>query len=373
MEKTAKAATVPFRILRTLAVFLLAACGSVLGQSLPKQGTDSALAELGAGFFTATVQVNGIMLHYVRGGTGPAVILLHGFPEDWYAYHRVMPRLAREFTVVAVDLPGIGGSTGKPGGYSAADMADDIHQLQEQLHLEHAYVVGHDIGGMVAYAFFRRYPEATRGTMLLDVPVPGLAPWKEITTRPFAWHIHFQQVPDLPEELVAGRQAEYFRYFLDPEFFSDADVARYAESYSAPEHLHAAFEVYRAFSANEKFNVEQQSRIDVPLVLAVGSESSFLKDLPTMSEALRAHGCTNVKTATIQGSSHYVVDERPETVVDIIEKYFYSPLEGGAVSGAHLSKPPVTLSPQLNGTPKPIDVFVVPTGMSSDGVPGPEM
>lgn len=83
-------------------------------------------------------------------------------------------------------------------------------------------------------------------------------------------------MPDLHEKLVAGRQALYFRYFLGPAYFSDADVARYAESYSAPEHLHAAFEIYRAFPADEKFNAAQQSRIGVPLVLAVGSESPFL-------------------------------------------------------------------------------------------------
>jgi pimeloyl-ACP methyl ester carboxylesterase len=282
---------------------------------------DSDVAELGGGFVSATVQVNGITLYYVRGGTGPAVILLHGFPEDWYAYHKVMPRLARKFTVVAVDLPGIGGSTGKPGGYAAADMADDIHQLQEQLHLEHAYVVGHDIGGMVAYAFFRLYPAAARGVMILDVPVPGLAPWTEITAKPFVWHIHFQQVPGLPEELVAGRQAAYFRYFLDPQFFSDADVAHYAEPYSAPDHLHAAFEIYRAFPANEKFNAEQQSRIDVPLVLELGGESPFLKDLPTMAEALRAHGCTHVTTGVIEGGGHHLAEEQSVIVEELIEKY----------------------------------------------------
>ena len=321
MKTNVTAASLSFRVLRILAVLLLAACGRTLGQSSSKHATDPAVAKLGPEFASAGAQANGITLHYVRGGTGPAVILLHAFPEDWYEYHNVMPRLATKFTVVAVDLPGIGGSTAKPGDYAAADLADDIHQLQEQLHLEHAYVVGHDIGGMVAYALVRRYPDAVRGAMILDVPLPGLAPWKEITAKPFSWHIHFQQVPGLAEELVAGRQAVYFRYFLNPQYVSDADVARYAESYAAPEHLHAAFEVYRAFPANEKFNAEQQSRIDVPLVLVVGSESVFLKDLPTMAEALRAHGCTNVKTRVIEESSHYVADERPGIVEEFIEEY----------------------------------------------------
>src|SRR6185437_16112521 len=314
MKTSVTTATLPFQILKTLAIFLLAGPSCILGQSPSKQPVDPALAELGPGFTSAGAQVNGITLHYVRGGTGPAVILLHAFPEDWYEYHKVMPRLATKFTVVAVDLPGIGGSTGKPGGYAAADVADDVHQLQEQLNLDHAYVVGHDIGGMVAYAFIRRYPEAVRGSMILDAPLPGLAPWNEFIAQPFSWHIHFQQVPGLAEELVAGRQTAYFRYFLDPRYISDAEVARYAESYAAPEQLHAAFEVYRAFPADEKFNAEQQSRIDVPLVVAAGGESVFLKALPTIAEALRAHGFTRVKTLVIEGSSHYVADERPETV-----------------------------------------------------------
>lgn len=316
------AALLQFQIRRVIAVSLLVMCGGVLGQSAPNQAADSAIAELGAGFVSATAQVNGITLHYVRGGTGPAVILLHGFPEDWSAYRKVMPRLAKKFTVIAVDLPGIGGSTAKPGGYDGVAVADDIHQLQEQLRLDHAYVVGHDVGGILAYTFFRRYPDTTRGVMILDAPIPGIAPWDEFNAKPFVWHIHFQQVPDLPEALVAGRQAVYFRYFFDPTFFSDADVARYAASYASPEQLHAGFEFYRAFPADDKFNAAQQSRIDVPLVLAAGSGSPLLKDLPIMAAALRARGCTNVSIgATIQGSSHYLADEQPELVEELIEKY----------------------------------------------------
>ena len=80
------------------------------------------------------------------------VIALHGFPEDWYEYRRVIPRLAGQFTVMAVDLRGLGGSAVTTDGYEAANMAEDVHQLAERLHLGHVYLVGHDIGGMVAYA-----------------------------------------------------------------------------------------------------------------------------------------------------------------------------------------------------------------------------
>jgi len=307
-------------ILKLLAVLVLAACAVILAQSAPRQRIDPGLAMLGGGFVSGTAQANGTTLHYVRGGTGPAIILLHGFPEDWYAYHRVMPLLAKQFTVVAVDLRGIGGSAATAAGYDAANMAEDIHRLMEYLHFEHVYVVGHDIGGMVAYAFARRYPESCRGVMLLDAPVPGLGPWDAVKANPITWHIHFQQTPDLPEQLIAGREAIYFRHFLHSDTFRDADVARYARAYAAPEHLRAALEIYRAFPANEKFNAAQSSAISLPLVLAPGEHSPFEKLMPSFAEALRAHGCTNVKIEVIQNSVHYVADEQPEAVAELIER-----------------------------------------------------
>jgi pimeloyl-ACP methyl ester carboxylesterase len=232
-----------------------------------------------------------------------------------------MPLLARQFTVVAVDLRGLGGSVPTEGGYDAANMAEDVHQLAEHLHLEHVYVVGHDIGGMVAYAFARRYPETSRGVMMLDAPLPGLGPWDAVKANPIAWHINFQQTPGLPEQLLAGREDIYLRHFLDSETFSEADVARYARAYAAPEHLRAALGIYRAFPANEKFNAAQQSAISVPLVLAPGKNSPFEKLMPSFADALRAHGCANVEIEVIENSVHYVADEQPDAVAQLVERY----------------------------------------------------
>lgn len=134
---------------------------------------------LGEDFASGTARVNGITLRYVRGGKGDAVILIHGFPQDWFEYHGIMPRLAKQLTVIAVDLRGVGGSTSTEGGYDAANMAEDIYQLTKALKLERVYIVGHDIGGHVAYAFVRRYPDATRGAMILDTPIPGIDGWRK--------------------------------------------------------------------------------------------------------------------------------------------------------------------------------------------------
>jgi pimeloyl-ACP methyl ester carboxylesterase len=303
-----------------VAVFTLTACGSVLAQSSAKEQIIPAVAGLGKGFVSKSAKVNGTTIHYVRGGTGPAVILVHGFPQDWFEFHRIMPRLAKQFTVVAVDLRGVGGSAATTGGYDAANLAEDIHQLALQLELERVYVVGHDIGGMVAYAFARRYPETTRGVMILDVPLPGIEPWDEIQSDPSVWHIRFHQVPNLAEKLVVGRQVDYFRYFLS-RGFSDADVAHFANSYAAPEHLRAAFEFYRAFPDNEVFNAAQRGALDIPLVYGAGESSPFAKIIPRTAESLRAHGCAMVETLLIKNSAHYVFDQQPETVAELIERH----------------------------------------------------
>jgi len=267
-------------------------------------------------FASETATVNGTTLHYVRGGKGPPLILIHGFPQDWVEYRAIMPRLAKRFTVIAVDLRGIGGSGATPGGYDAANMAEDIHQLVSALKLERVYVVGHDIGGMVTYAFVRRYPQTARGAMILDVPIPGIAGWDESQSGPGVWHVGFMQVPGLPEKLVAGRQADYLDYFFNFSKFAPGDRAHYVKAYAALEQLHAAFEMYRAFPAN----AAQKGPNDVPVFLAAGDGSPFAKLVAKMAEGLRASGWAHVETGLIAGAVHYVVEDQPDAVADLIER-----------------------------------------------------
>jgi pimeloyl-ACP methyl ester carboxylesterase len=276
---------------------------------------------LGDEFASESATVNGITLHYVRGGNGPAVILVHGFPEDSFEYHAIMPQLAKQFTVIAVDLRGVGASTAKPGGYDAANMAEDVHQLVAALKLDRVYIVGHDIGGQVAYAFVRRYPEATRGAMILDTAIPGIAGWDEIQGHPAMWHVRFMQVPGLAEKLVVGRQADYFGYFFQFGKFTPSDEAHYAKAYATLAQLHAMFEMYRAFPANAQFNATERGPNGVPLLLAAGDGSPFAQLVPKIAEGLRSNGCAHVETSFIRGAVHYVVEDQPETVTDLIERY----------------------------------------------------
>jgi pimeloyl-ACP methyl ester carboxylesterase len=313
------------KFLQIVVAIVLISAGNVLGQSVTRRSTDPALAKVGREFSSNTAKVNGTTLHYVRGGTGPALILIHGFPQDWFEFRHVMPRLAKKFTVVVPDLRGIGRSAVPRSGYDAATMAEDIFQLIQQLKLERAYVVGHDIGGSVAYAFARLHPSTIRGVMILETPIAGLDPWNDIKGDSRLWHMPFHQTPELPEQLIGGREFIYLRNFLnrgvlDSKVITDADVSHYAKSYAAPNHLRAGMEMYRAFAENEKFNAAQRSPIDLPIVL-VGADKSFGPLLPKVAEALKAHGCANVIIEIIKGSAHYVFEEKPEAVAELIERY----------------------------------------------------
>jgi pimeloyl-ACP methyl ester carboxylesterase len=152
-------------------------CSSVRAQ----RGAMPSDVGLDATLRSDVADVNGTTLHYVWGGNGPAVVLLHGYPQDWTEWRHVIPELSRHFTVVAVDLRGIGGSKPTQGGYDAMNLAADIRGLVGKLELDRPYIAGHDIGGLVAYAYGRAYPDATRGVM---VHFPALHPGRKSIANP---------------------------------------------------------------------------------------------------------------------------------------------------------------------------------------------
>jgi pimeloyl-ACP methyl ester carboxylesterase len=292
----------------------IVACAALplIGVTSPAQ---TAIGRPPLGFSSATSRG----LHYVRGGHGPAVVLLHGFPEDWTEYRAVMPRLAQAFTVVAVDLPGIGRSAPAVGGYDAANLAGVIHAAVRDLQLERPYIVGHDLGGIVTYAYVRRFPDSIRGAMILDVPVPGVAGWDEAVAN--FWHIGFIQAPgELAEKLVVGRQAAFLGFSLDIGRFTPAQRAYYIGAYGAPQ-LHGAFEIYRGFPKNAAFNAGQTGPNPTPLVVAVGEKSFFASFLRTFVDGYRALGMARVDSASIPNASHYVLADNPDAVATLVERH----------------------------------------------------
>ncbi len=291
-----------------------------------KDEPTAAVSELGEGFVSETASGNGTAIHYVRGGRGPALVLLHGFPQDWYEWRRIMPRLAERFTVVAVDLPGAGGSAPSADGYAAVDLAREIRRLIDRLELGPAHMAGHDIGGGVVYAFAREFPGYTSTATILEFPIPGIRPPLDLEGIGPMWHVPFHMTPDLPEALIAGRQAIYFRWFFnlftaDSTAISDADVEHYAAAYREPDQLRSAFEFYRALPASEIYNASHTGPIDVPLLL-VGGEHLFGPVFPRLAESLRSdYGWSSVQVRTIKGAKHYLAEERPGEVAGLIERH----------------------------------------------------
>jgi pimeloyl-ACP methyl ester carboxylesterase len=308
------------------AVLVLSVIGGPKFTVVEAQRAQTPPAEVGDGFVAATANANATALHYVRGGRGPAVVLLHGFPQDWRAFREIMPRLAQRFTVVVPDMRGIGGSAPAVDGYDIETLAGDVYELGQELGIDDIYVVGHDNGGMVAYALARSHPEFVRGVMILDVPLPGIEPWDSIKTDQTLWHFGFHQTPDLPEQLIAGREFVYFRSFFDRlalrgDAISDAEVTEYVSAYATPEQLLAGLAVYRrGYPSSEAFNSSQREAITLPIVLA-GGDRSLAPINHVIAEALRSHGWADVTLAAIENSGHWVVDEQPAQVAELIERH----------------------------------------------------
>ena len=273
------------------------------------------------GLSFGTARVHGAVLHFAQAGRGPALILLHGFPQDWSEWRPIMARLARRYTVVAPDLRGIGQSIAGSAKFDAATMAADVHELARVLKLERPYVVGHDLGGMVAHAYARQYPEDLRGAMILDVPVPGLDGWAEAVSGPDAWHVGFLQTPDLPETLVSGRHAAFLGHFLAFGDHTDEQTTEALKAYASPAQFHAACEMYRAFPDNAAFGREERGLNHVPLVYGTGDQSPFAGLAERIVAALKGSGFTNVTRAIVPNAVHYLGADNRDGVAALIEQH----------------------------------------------------
>jgi pimeloyl-ACP methyl ester carboxylesterase len=285
----------------------------------------AAITRLG-GFHSRTALLNGARLHYVCGGAGPMLFLVHGFPQDWFAFHDVMARLAERYTVIAVDMRGIGGSSGPIERYDPSTLVPDLLELARHLGSDSLYIAGHDNGGMVAYTFAKAHPRMTRAAFILDAPIPGIEPWAEIRAAPELWHFGFHQTPGLPELLVDGHQQEYFLSFFNrlthnPGAVTDREVADYARAYGTIEQLRAGFAFYRqCYPAIEKSHRLKYAPCNVPLIL-VGGDRSLGPVNSQIADGLRQRGWQNITVETIESAGHWIVDEQPHAVAAVIERH----------------------------------------------------
>jgi pimeloyl-ACP methyl ester carboxylesterase len=263
----------------------------------------------------------GVQIHYVIGGQGQPVVLLHGWPQTWYEWRHVMPSLAKNHTVIVPDLRGLGDSSKPLTGYDGKTVAEDIHQLVSQLRFKQIFLVGHDFGVQVAYSYAAAHPNDVRRLVILDVPIPGIGRGQNITGL---WWVQFHMVRDIPEMLVNGHEREYltwfYRHTCNPTAITKEDIDEYVNHYSAPGGMRAGFEYYRALFDDIKQNKEY-SRVKLPMpVLALGGECSFGTAALDSMRLL----ATDVRGGVVPDSGHWIAEERPDFVVDQLFKFFGS-------------------------------------------------
>jgi pimeloyl-ACP methyl ester carboxylesterase len=265
----------------------------------------------------------GLRLHYVRAGDGErTIVLLHGFPQTWQEWDRVIPGLVDAgYTVIAPDYRGAGHSWRPAGGYDKRTMAQDIQRLvREHLGMTGEIVLaGHDIGLMVAYAYAQRYRDELSRLVVIDAPIPGTAVFDRLRSDPRVWHFAFHGARDLPELLVQGRERQYLQFFFDARTTdpSATDVDRYAAAYSAPGAMRAGFELYRAFDQDAEDNraaLATNGKLTVP-VLAIGGEISTTG--PLMEEMLR-EVAEDVTARIIPGTAHWIPEEAPAALTEAL-------------------------------------------------------
>jgi len=268
---------------------------------------------------------------FVRwGGTGAVVVLIHGYAENSDSWAPLAADLMKDHTVVVPDLRGIGRSSRPTGGYDKKTQAKDIRAVVTALGFDRTFVVAHDIGNMVAYAYAAMYPDKVERLVVMDAPIPGIEPWNAILLNPGVWHFNFHG-PDA-ERLVAGRERIYFDriwndFTGDPSQPDDATRSFFTATYAQPGGMRAGFAQFTAFSTDAADNkVFEQVKLTMP-VLAVGGEKSF----GALQAVIMRHVAINVQEAVVPRSGHWLMEESPAYTVDLVRRFLDSPAPSSPV------------------------------------------
>ena len=262
---------------------------------------------------------------YVRwAGSGPVVVLVHGYAENSDSWAPLAADLMKDHTVVVPDLRGIGRSSKPEGGYDKKTQANDLRAVVTTLGFDNTSVVAHDIGNMVAYAYAAMYPGKVNRLVVMDAPIPGIEPWNTILLNPGVWHFNFHGSD--AERLVAGRERIYFDriwndFTGDPSKPDEATRNFFTATYAQPGGMRAGFAQFTAFSQDAADNrVFERVKLTMP-VLAVGGEKSF----GPLEAVIMRHVAINVQEAVVAHSGHWLMEESPSYTVSLVRKFLDSP------------------------------------------------
>jgi pimeloyl-ACP methyl ester carboxylesterase len=283
--------------------------GSVTGASnLPEGFADT--------FTSRYIETGDLRQHVVTGGEGPPLLLVHGWPQTWYAWRLIMPALARDFQVVAPDQRGTGLS-GKPeDGYDTGTLAADLVALMDALGHERFAVAGHDTGMWIGYALAADHPDRVARLAVAETPLPGVSPSPPLFVGAHLnnalWHFAFNRLDTVNDQLVTGREQVYFGWQFATKAarpLPDYAVRYYVGTLAAsPAALHASFAIYRALDATIAQNQQRKTRPLRTPVLGIGGAHSLGEQVAdTMKLA-----ASDVQALVIPGCAHWVAEETPQ-------------------------------------------------------------
>ena len=274
------------------------------------------------------VDSEGIQIHVVEAGqsTDPAVLFLHGWPESWVAFEELLPLIADATHAIAIDLPGVGDSPTPPPSNDKRTLARYVRGVINALGLKKVTLVGHDVGGMIAYAYLRSYPGELAAAVLMNIAIPGVDPWNSVKSDKRIWHFSFHAVPELPEQMVTGREKTYFGWFYDvlsasPTSLNERTRDEFVKAYLRPEALKTGFDWYRAFPQDEKDGSAYSNELVHTPMLYVRGEKDMGAKAEAYVDGMRAAGVRDVRGVSIPGAGHFAPSEAPQEVAKALKSF----------------------------------------------------
>jgi pimeloyl-ACP methyl ester carboxylesterase len=282
----------------------------------------SSSAPLPKGASSRFADVNSVRLHYVIAGSGPALILLHGWPQTWFCWKDTIDRLSNRFTLIAPDLRGTGLSERTPAGYDKRTLATDIRDLIAHAADGRAHVVAHDMGGKAAYMLAHLYPESIAKLVLVDCLIPGTENTDAL--RGGAWHYGFHMAAEIPEMLTKGRERAYIaaqirNWSYRKDAVTEEAISEFARHYATPGGMTAGFNLYRALREDAPLAASFTDKLDMP-ILAIGGRHGVGTKL---ADALQGQA-SNLSAIIAEDSGHFVPEEAPEFFCDQVGKFLTS-------------------------------------------------
>lgn len=289
------------------------------------------------------VQVEGARIYARVGGRGPALVLLHGYPQTHVAWHLVAPLLAQQFTLVMPDLRGYGKSTGpdrdeRHEGYSKRSMASDIVELMAALGHSSFLLAGHDRGGRVAYRLALDHPERVRKLAVLDI-IPTLDALERINVqsayRMYHWFFLAQPYP-VPEELIEKAPGDYMQRFIETwvgegRQISVAAMRAYRQCFENPRAVLAACEDYRAGigidAEHDRADRDAGRKITCPTLVVWGE--SYRRAKASDPKEIWEKWAVNVQSVPVP-TGHFPLEEAPELTAGVLARFFADEGSGGA-------------------------------------------